>query len=368
MAATLRASTKGLDIVDKARRMKGWAKTNQGWADRAYVSKSSLQRFWRGVAIQAEGFQSICQCVGVEDWKSIVDFEAVDVSGIEENPITEKNKRHYILDLDADFEAGEPQQPHDAVAQRVQQKQAAASSKDQREQAVSETKEEALQTYFDRMSNLLVDKNLLGIAAEKDISSAQKELLGAAVGFISASTLLILRRFRNDEERKNSVIRFLLETEVITKLKLNLNDADLSGVKLSNVNLSGADLSSANLSSADLNGAKLLNTKLGGANLNGADLNFADLSGASLFNTNLSSAELNNAIFAGAELCCADMRGAKLGYADLREADLREADLDGADVNRTRFGTGLGVSEEQKQNLIERGAIFDSSNRFFLSE
>jgi hypothetical protein len=46
MAATIRASTAGLDKVDQARRKKNWKKTEKAWADLALTSIATLRRFW----------------------------------------------------------------------------------------------------------------------------------------------------------------------------------------------------------------------------------------------------------------------------------------------------------------------------------
>ncbi|MCY7322483.1 MAG: pentapeptide repeat-containing protein, partial [Phormidesmis sp. CAN_BIN36] len=121
--------------------------------------------------------------------------------------------------------------------------------------------EEAIQAYFDRLSDLLVDKNLIAIASkvqsikaksepEKDNEEVelpenfqeQEEQLDAAVDVIRARTLAILRRLKDDADRKNSVVEFLIEAEVIQKLKLSLEGADLN-----RANLFGANLFDANL-------------------------------------------------------------------------------------------------------------------------
>ena len=249
-------------------------------------------------------------------------------------------------------------------------------------------KEEILQTYFDRLTALLVDKNILAIAAkvhskegkqlwdsqsETTITHEERELFNSARDVIRARTLSILRRFEGDSERKASVIRFLIEAEVIGKAKLPLSDADLSGTDLSkailsgadlsNANLSGADLSNANLSGADLGGANLSGANLGGswlfkadilgrddpisvytngANLNGANLNGADLCKANLSVANLSGASLCVANLSGASLCVADLSkailiGANLSKADLSGANLSKADLHGADLSKAKW-------------------------------
>jgi hypothetical protein len=52
------------------------------------------------------------------------------------------------------------------ILQQQQQKRAETLSKEQREIAADEAKEEILQGYFDRLSTLLVDKNILAIATK----------------------------------------------------------------------------------------------------------------------------------------------------------------------------------------------------------
>lgn len=260
------------------------------------------------------------------------------------------------------------------ILQREQQKRSDALAKEQRERdrilaeeqreiADDAEKEEILQTYFDRLSTLLIDKNLLAIAVkiylpkneetetqpqQSGVAPEQQELFGAAVDVIRARTLSILRRFADDPKRKSSVIQFLVETEVIGKAKINLSGADLSevdlncevdlsGVDLRKVNLSGASLSFANLYETDLSGANLSGANLSGASLDGANLGVADLSGA-----NLSGANLNYAQLSVADLRLAYLDGANLGMADLSwgnlsGADLRLADLKGADLKSIKW-------------------------------
>ena len=243
--------------------------------------------------------------------------------------------------------------------QSSQQKQADRIAREQREQDGDETREEVLQLYFDRISTLLIDKNLMAIAAKKeffdrvkreDISAmllhdfirkfggfpgnsfrdfqrylsedndigakealgfnrAEQELLDVATDVIQARTLSILRRFEQDLERKTSVIRFLAEADVISRLRLDLSRTNLSNANLSNTNLSNANLSDANLSDANLSKANLSNTNLSNADLSSAsiystDMKGADLEVASLCNTNLNTAKgLTEAQLSQALLC-----------------------------------------------------------------
>ena len=215
----------------------------------------------------------------------------------------------------------------------------------QRKRADNETKEEVLQAYFDRLSVLLIDRNLIVLSNKSQsstITPEEQELLDSSLDVIRARTLSILRRFENDAERKTSVIKFLIETEIVGKLKLNLSDADLSGVNLIRANLSGVnlykvDLSGAKLIKADLSGAKLIkadliNTNFKDANLKDAKLSGADLTGADLTGANLSWVDLTGANLSWAKLIKADLTGAELIKADLSEAKLFVACLIAADL------------------------------------
>jgi hypothetical protein len=159
----------------------------------------------------------------------------------------------------------------------------------QRKRADNETKEEVLQNYFDRLSVLLIDKNLIALSNKSNlpkitsialsnksqlstITPEEQELLDSALDVIRARTLSILRRFEKDAERKTSVMNFLIETEIISKSKLNLQ-----GANLISANLQGAYLIGAELRGAELQGAKLYHARLNGANLNGAKLQEANL-------------------------------------------------------------------------------------------
>jgi predicted NACHT family NTPase len=82
MATTLSASVKGLEIVDRARRRKGWNKTVSAWQDFAKVSKSTLDRFWMRKPIKHENFIAICSAVGIEDWEQIIDLPPLEPSNI----------------------------------------------------------------------------------------------------------------------------------------------------------------------------------------------------------------------------------------------------------------------------------------------
>lgn len=92
-------------------------------------------------------------------------------------------------------------------------------------------------------------------------------------------------------------VKFPKKTDLSTA---DLNQANMSGIRLSQANLSGADLRNANLQEAllfktNMSGADLSGANLSNANLRGADLSGADLSGANLNGTNFQEANLRSA-------------------------------------------------------------------------
>jgi uncharacterized protein YjbI with pentapeptide repeats len=232
--------------------------------------------------------------------------------------------------------------------QRLQQKQTDDASK-----------EEALQAYFDRLSTLIIDKNLIAVAtkvweADKKLQEVEKqkttpedveteqqslpyqalsiqdeeflqehqELVNASVDVIRARTLSILRRLDDDTKRKEDVIRFLIDTEIISKLKLNLSGIDLAGVNLSNANLQGVNLNYANLEGANLSFAILKKVSLSNTNLSYTNLEYATLDGAYLTFANLSFANLRKATLIGTTLRFTNTWFSHFGGANLRNADI----------------------------------------------
>ncbi|WP_414528696.1 pentapeptide repeat-containing protein [Nodularia chucula] len=158
--------------------------------------------------------------------------------------------------------------------------------------------------------------------------------------------------------RNNLGISSELKQELINRgaRVKNLAGADLSGANLFAANLSGADLSGAYLIAANLSGANLGGADLIAANLSGADLSRADLSRAYLIAANLSGADLSRADLSGANLS-----GANLSRANLSGANLSRADLSRAKVKNAQFGDNLGITEDIKGELKQRGAIFEDS-------
>jgi uncharacterized protein YjbI with pentapeptide repeats len=62
-----------------------------------------------------------------------------------------------------------------------------------------------------------------------------------------------------------------------------------------------------------------------------------------------------------AYLIGANLSNANLSNANLIETNLSGANLSNTNIKNTRFVYNIGISDSTKQNLIDRGAIFDDS-------
>jgi uncharacterized protein YjbI with pentapeptide repeats len=217
---------------------------------------------------------------------------------------------------------------------------------EERRLADDRQREAALETYFDRVSQLLLDEGTRGHAHESHVQAVAR-----------ARTVTTIRRL--DGERNGLLLRFLRESHLLDLhgAPIDLGGADLAGAHLGNTDLSGVNLSGTILSGADLRNATLSGTilseaDLSGATLSGANLTTANLieailigadlraaylreanaSGANLREANMSGATLINADLSGASLHGADLRGANLIGANLSGANLKDANLDGAEM------------------------------------
>ncbi|MEE3719245.1 pentapeptide repeat-containing protein [Tumidithrix elongata RA019] len=255
---------------------------------------------------------------------------------------------------------------------------------------VDQQREQALQSYFDQLSVLLVDKQLKKLLpdvnkkSKNEESNAVTEAIAvgdmkkidadAALDVVKAKTMSLLRAFDQDMPRKASVLSFLGDSGLLIHLdldlsfsrweKANLRRADLRRANLIDANLIDADLSFAKLIGANLIDADLSFAKLIGANLNNADLSGTNLNGANLGVANLSSANLSSANLNGVKLSFAKLIGANLSNADLSNANLSNADLSNADLSGANLSncTKLDIHQIKSAKGLE-SAIFSADFR-----
>ncbi|HEY9829494.1 MAG TPA: pentapeptide repeat-containing protein [Stenomitos sp.] len=186
------------------------------------------------------------------------------------------------------FQFQQQQQKKSEENSEAEKRQAAERAKVEKEIAATNLREEALQNYIDKIAELLIDKDLkllLKHLSDGSITKDEPEL-DAALDVARARTLSILRRLDGDGERKSSVVRFLIDAELIQGLEL-LKEANLSKANLSGVNFSRADLSRANLFKANLFKANFSEAKLFKANFSEANLSEANFGSAGLTEANL---------------------------------------------------------------------------------
>ena len=157
---------------------------------------------------------------------------------------------------------------------KLQQSDSAAQSLDQQRQTT-------LDTYLDRVQDLLLKDNFY---TNND-----------AKALVAARTFTVLRYL--DGSRKAYLIRFLYDVYL-------MGYADSSGVHPPIINVYGFDLSSADFATAtsppNLRGVVLNSDNLYGANLSEVDLRQADLGNAYLQGANLQGAKLEGANLKGA--------------------------------------------------------------------
>ncbi|MBF2074469.1 MAG: pentapeptide repeat-containing protein [Synechococcales cyanobacterium C42_A2020_086] len=227
--------------------------------------------------------------------------------------------------------------------------------KKDREIAYLNLREEALQGYFDRISDILLDRNISNLGPNDSSLDTIKDV-------VRARTLAVLRRLDNDGERKGSVIQFLVDTDFLGMyLALDLSFANLRGAKLRGINLSRARLNNADLSNADLSGADLSNANLSDTNLDQANLSNAYLTSSELYNSSLVESKLVNAELISAKLKGAQLIGADLSNADLSNADLSNADLSNADLSNANLsGADLRAAKLALAKL--HGANFEAAD------
>ena len=182
-------------------------------------------------------------------------------------------------------------------------------------------RDDALETYINSISDLLLDKSLSILAKQKargTLDTEQQDFLDAGIDVIRAKTLLIFRKFKNDEhsnrsdsECKGSILLFLYETGLIRDQKVNDQGQEDTEPKHFQALLS--------LFRADLSFTSLSDTDLSGVNLFAANLSYADLSNSDLSNSDFSNSDLTHSDFSDANLSDADLSGAILLAVDLSQ-------------------------------------------------
>jgi uncharacterized protein YjbI with pentapeptide repeats len=205
------------------------------------------------------------------------------------------------------------------------------------ELAKDKQREDALSSYFERMSKLLLEQGLSSVTHDESTSQQPSAL---AVEVARSLTVSVLRQL--DTTRQALVLQFLDSSSL---LRIGQPITLLAGVNLSKANLQKLDMQRV-----DLRKTILWEAQLEGINLSQAQLESADLSGAQMEGANLSGAQLEAATLRGAQLKKANLRGAHLDGAELSQAR-----LEGADLSRAQLG-GAFLSQAQLKRVDLRWA------------
>lgn len=257
-------------------------------------------------------------------------------------------------------------------AQKAREKRLAERKKEgERDLARDQQREDALQNYFDRLTDLLVAGKLRHIKGDLPAGSDNENELRVNLG-ISSRTLAVLRRL--DGDRKGYLVQFLSDLRLIDVEKhvLWLTGADLRKAALSRHSLWRCRLEKADLEDADLSAANLDQAVLTQANLRGAKLTDVSLTGTTLKEANLSGQTLNNLTLVG---CFADQliltdatidnvkfirRDAQRDKKEER-CSLSYANFDGATLRNVSF-SGCSLRSATFRNACLSNVSFDESD------
>jgi uncharacterized protein YjbI with pentapeptide repeats len=235
-----------------------------------------------------------------------------------------------------------------------------ANSRTEQKISLDKQRQDLLQTYLDRMAELLLEKQL-GTSASEEVRNVAR-----------VRTITVLTQL--DARRIGHVFAFLREAGLMSTTSSD-NVVRMSKADLRAVNWSQADLREANLREANLREADLSHTNLSFANLREADLSFgnlreADFSGANLLRANLSGAKLSHTNFkfanlSYANLSQADLSRANLGGTSLVQTDLSSAKLSQADLSGANLRGAIGITNEEmgKQAKSLKGAIMPDGSK-----
>jgi uncharacterized protein YjbI with pentapeptide repeats len=220
--------------------------------------------------------------VGFSQWSGFKDKTLWDVIDLAIIPLA-------LVIIGYFFNKAERKSEYEINAQRVET---------ERRISADQLQESALQTYLDRMTELMINNGLL-----------KSELHSEVRVIARVRTLTLLDQLGGI--RKTMVFKFLYEAGLISKDKpvINLKGANFREAVLHNITLLHIDLTEANLRKAilffvglpeaNLVGIDFAEVSLASVDMRRADLRGANFTGATLFNTNFGGADLRGTLFVG---------------------------------------------------------------------
>ncbi len=224
--------------------------------------------------------------------------------------------------------------------------------------AADKRHQEILDTYLDRMSELMLKERLRTSDQDSQVRDIAR-----------ARTLLALQAI--DNNRKVLLLKFLYEAgligwvgekptidDTIKEKELHPSIIPLDGVDLREIDLNGVKLNGINLTNTNLERANLFAADLQYANLSHANLDDANLGGAALFRTNLEYASLKRAYLKGAILISANAGNANFTEARAMQTLFMDADLNSAYFDGSLLsGANLSRANLSSASLIEANLL-----------
>lgn len=252
--------------------------------------------------------------------------------------------------------------------------------KAERKEQEARFQQEAVNLYYDAMTELLLKEKLREKLEERAQSWKNYEELKQAaaeseeidkppepkeepvIHVARARTINILRRV--DKDRRNDILDFLRDSEMYNGDKSLLQNA-----RMSRIDLRQQYLWDINLRGAVLSNSKLQRAYMFEVQLQGADLRKANMQGANLISAQLQFAHLEEANLQGVLLYGANMQGANLTSVEIKGAFLNVKIDD--KVFATQFdgktvlpdGRQYNDAQERLDQLAKFGAIVEPISR-----
>ncbi len=411
---TYAASPQGVEKAEKALKRLGF-ESKINFAKSNLLSRSTVTKFFQCQPIQFDSLRRICKALTL-DWQEIVQMREEEPSKrLEVNEPSTSDTNEGMVQVQTPYRKVTVLDKHSQVIKAVIILEGDFNS-------INNNLSVSLQAILREFLGDTIKITDIEEGSIRLIIEGSPEDIGQLISKFNSREFTEVNGFpiqdvqilseSSDEDESNELNdKWRLVQEIVTQVVdgrnlrgADLSDADLSSANLRDANLSNADLSGANLSDADLSGANLRGADLSDAdlhgvnplfttfraarleqhvlssailinvnlisanlpranlsnvNLLGADLSDANLSDANLSDADLLVADLSGANLSGANLSGANLRGANLRGANLRGANLRGANLNRAVVEKAQFGANLGLTEEMKLDLKQRGAIFE---------
>lgn len=228
---------------------------------------------------------------------------------------------------------------------RLEIKLAEEKAKTDRKIAEVRNQEIILGEYFDRMSDLLIEKQIHGSESDSVVRDVAR-----------TRTLSVLRRIYPD--RKAIVLKFLYESELIIKKQereplITLKDADLQGLELEKTEFFDIDLSGANLFLAKFKDVRFINSNLNDIDFSNSSVEFCFFNNVELMNSVFDFIKLNNVSFDKCNFNGFSSKAMEIINSSIINSDLSNAEIKSAEIKSVEFKNNEIVNTDCENNMFE---------------